>query len=208
MIAALAVAALIQQAGPAMAQAAPAPHAAAAQAAPLPAPDEAKLALSRQIIAVIMPTDQRATIIKRMETALLASMGNTFRLPPGVDDPGLSQILQDYLKSVPTLLEPVMAQHMPGYFEAMARAYARNFTQEELEQVLAFAHTPAGAKYLSRAPALMQDPDVSAAIGEVMRAAQQTSAGSVSGLQAKIRAYLAQHPDVAKKLEAAGKKPS
>lgn len=204
-VAALAAIVLAQQAVPAWAQTPAAP------AAPQPASepvDEARLALARQIIAAILPPDQRDAIMRRMQQAMMASFSANFHLPPQLNDPGLAKIIRDYLDGMPAMMEPVMAQHMPAYLETLAHAYARNFTREELEQVLNFAHTPAGAKYFSRSTTLMQDPEVASEMGTMMRATQQAAMSSAADLQAKIRAYLTAHPEVAKRLAQGAKKPS
>ncbi len=172
-------------------------------------PNEASLKLSREIIAVAWPEDQRMVMMRRMQDAILAPMKANMQLPPELNDPGLHKILQDYIDNVPETMAPVMAQHMPALFEAMAHAYARNFSLPELEQILAFAHTPAGGKFFSRSSTLLQDPDVAAANGVMMRAAQQATMQSLGEMQGKISDYFKAHPEVATKMkEQATKKPS
>lgn len=183
--------ALTLQAVPAMAQ--PAPTATAAL-------DPASLAISRQIIAIVMPPEQRLAMVDRMEQAISAPMRANMKLPPELNDPGLSKLLSDYLDSLPGLMKPVLANHMPGLAEAMAHAYTRNFSKAELEHILDFAKTPVGSKYFARASGLLQDPDVAAVNGELFREGQQVAMKSAGEMQGKVRAYLAAHPDVAKRL--------
>jgi hypothetical protein len=206
LIAAFAGLACASQAMPALAQGNGAPAAVAAGAA---VPNEASLKLSREIIAVAWPEDQRMVMMRRMQDAILAPMKANLQLPPELNDPGLHKILQDYIDRVPETMAPVMAQHMPGLFEAMAHAYARTFSPGELEQILAFAHTPAGGKFFSRSTTLLQDPDVAAANGTMMRAAQQATMQSLGEMQGKIRDYFKAHPEVAAKMkeQAEAKKP-
>ncbi len=183
---------------PVAAQGNGAPAAAAAGAS---VPNEASLKLSREIIAVAWPEDQRMVMMRRMQDAILAPMKANMQLPPELNDPGLHKILQDYIDNVPETMAPVMAQHMPALFEAMAHAYARNFSMPELEQILAFAHTPAGGKFFSRSSTLLQDPDVAAANGVMMRAAQQATMQSLGEMQGKVRAYFEAHPEAAAKMK-------
>lgn len=205
LIAAVATLAWASQAMPVAAQEQGAPAAVTAGAS---VPNEASLKLSHEIIAVAWPEDQRLGMMRRMQDAILAPMKANMQLPPELNDPGLRKIMQDYFDSVPDIMAPVMAQHMPTLFEAMAHAYARNFSQAELEQILAFAHTPAGGKFLSRSTTLLQDPDVAAATGTMMRAAQQASMQSAGNMRVKITDYLKAHPEVVARMkeQGAGKK--
>lgn len=183
-----------------------APQAAMAQAVPpaaAPAPDPANLAVSQQIIAILLPPDQRLAMVRRMQEAITAPMRANMQLPPELNDPGLTKLLHDYLDTLPGLMSPVLAEHMPALADAMARAYARTFTHGELEQILAFARTPAGGKYFLRSSTLLQDPDVAAVNGQLFRAGQEIAVKTSGQLQTQIRAYIAAHPDVAKRLNAA-----
>lgn len=207
LIAAFAALACASQAMPVAAQGNGAPAGTATGAS---VPSEASLKLSREIIAVAWPEDQRMVMMRRMQDAILAPMKANLQLPPELDDPGLHKILQDYIDKVPDTMAPVMAQHMPALFEAMAHAYARAFSPSDLEQILAFAHTPAGGKFFSRSTTLLQDPDVAAANGVMMRAAQQATMQSLGEMQGKIRDYFKAHPEAAAKMKehVEAKKPS
>lgn len=66
----------------------------------------------------------------------------------------------EMMKRFFTLYEPKVRERLPNVFEAYAQVYAREFSAEELRQMIAFAETPAGRHYLSRRMALETDPAV------------------------------------------------
>ena len=59
-------------------------------------------------------------------------------------------------------LKATIDSALPDYFESMARAYARDFSPDDLKAILAFVKTPAGQRYFARAPLILKDPDVQA----------------------------------------------
>lgn len=203
---------LVAAPGAAMADPAPAATPATTPAVrvtpPPPVPlDPARVELGRQIIAVMFPPDQRDAIMHKLLVTLLGQFRQGVQMPKGFDDPGLKKIMDDSFASIPGRLEPLLHKHLPLIWEATAHAYAREFSTDELTQILAFAHTPAGQHYLERATALMGDPEVGAAnaayMGELQGYAQQIKIDT--GTQ--IGAYLRAHPEVAARLQgnAAGK---
>jgi hypothetical protein len=58
---------------------------------------------------------------------------------------------------------PKIRAAMPALVEANAQAYAREFTADELRQMIAFAETPAGKHYIDRYDFLQMSPEVVAA---------------------------------------------
>ncbi len=83
------------------------------------------------------------------------------------------EVERDFDKLMPLMLE-LMTARIEEFGEAMALVYARNFTVEELRQIQAFYHTPAGQKLLDRMPAIMQESmalgqKVGQAIGKEMQ---------------------------------------
>ena len=65
-------------------------------------------------------------------------------------------------------LKATMIASLPDFFESMSRAYAHNFSPEDLNAILNFVRTPAGQHYFQRAPLIMKDPDVQAASQRMM----------------------------------------
>ena len=58
------------------------------------------------------------------------------------------------------LIEPTIREQLPNLREAYAQAYAREFSAAELQQMIAFAATPAGRHFISRSDLLDLDPEV------------------------------------------------
>jgi uncharacterized protein len=52
---------------------------------------------------------------------------------------------------------PEMRRSIPEAVEDIAAIYARNFTRDELNEVIAFYKTPVGQKFLDRMPSIMTD---------------------------------------------------
>jgi hypothetical protein len=66
----------------------------------------------------------------------------------------------EMMKRFFALYEPKVRERLPNVFEAYAQVYAREFSAEELRQMIDFAETPAGRHYVSRRLALDTDPAV------------------------------------------------
>ena len=124
---------------------------------------------------------------------------------PGMDDPGMRAIIDRYVASTRESALASVDQHAASIFEAIARAYAREFSIDELRHIRDFASTPAGQHFLSRSSAVLQDPDVMAAnkafVGDVMTITKDRQ----SALVQEIAAYLRLHPEIARKINARGK---
>ncbi|NMN03758.1 MULTISPECIES: DUF2059 domain-containing protein [unclassified Novosphingobium] len=179
---------------------------AAAQTTPPPAAvplNPADVAVANQIIAVILPPEQRLAIVERVTQAMMAAMRGNIAAGLGVDDPGLNQIFDTMLEKMPAAMRPAMERHLPELTQAMAHAYVRRFSSEDLRAILAFAQTPAGGRYLSRAAELMQDPEVVAVMGALNREGMSVGMATAQEMKAQITDYLAKHPEVARKMAAA-----
>jgi len=165
--------------------------------------DPADLAVASQIIAVILPPEQRVAIVERVIKSMMDEMQDSMASFVGVDDPGLQQIFARSFAKIPVAMRPALARRIPGFVDAMTRAYVRHFSPEDLRAILAFARTPAGSRYLSRSTGLMQDPDVVSELTAMNREGAAVGIDATKGLEGEITGYLAQHPEVAKKIAAA-----
>jgi hypothetical protein len=127
---------------------------AAAQVAPASAaaiaPD--RLELARQFINQTLSFDDYVDGVKQGYTQIAAAYGEDQDEAARVKfDAELSRFL--------TLAAPTIRKHMPLLSEAYAKVYAREFTAEELQQMIVFARTPAGKHYISRVDILDLDPE-------------------------------------------------
>lgn len=173
--------------------------AAAQQAA---AVDPARLELGRQIIAIMYPPEKRQVMAGSLIENVLAQFRSSMSDPSTYADPGMKKILDDAFASIPQRLSPAVQAHLPRLYEAMARAYAREFTGPELQEMLAFARTPTGRHYLQSSATLMSDRDIAAAnsayFGQVQQVSQQISAD----FRREVTAYLQANPALAARLRA------
>jgi hypothetical protein len=144
--------------------------ASATTAAPKPAQlDPASLALAHQILTLAFPPEKRSqmyasvmhSIVEQNRKAMEAMM------PAGGDKDFLA-ILDRSTGRMFEMMTVTMDASIPDYFESFARAYARDFSPDDLRAILAFVQTPAGRHYFERAPDLIKDPDVQAASQRMM----------------------------------------
>jgi hypothetical protein len=155
----------------AVATAMAAPVMAAEQAAPVassPATlDPARLAAGRELIAVVLPPEQRDRIMESVLNAMLHNMIAGMERGNGLAEelraePARRAVFDRFIERQRVLALDDLKLAMPGLIEAYAHAYARMFTIDEMTQIRAFAATPAGKKFILRSPELMSDPDVGA----------------------------------------------
>jgi hypothetical protein len=189
--------AVLLSAGAAQADTPPAQPVAAASAAPALDPERIELAL--QIIPIVMPPERVDAIVAAVTDAIAKPLKGQLA-PFTAEDPGLAKLMDDFMHDILQVSRTTMVASMPAMRIAMARAYARNFTREELAQILAFGQTPAGGKYLSRAADLLQDPDVQAYYAQLMPMVQKDMAPALETFKRKVQDYFKAHPDVAKKI--------
>jgi hypothetical protein len=78
--------------------------------------------------------------------------------------------------------------HFPAMFDAMAHAYARRFTIDQMHELEAFFGTPTGQFYMSQANQIMSDPDVAAWQQSIVTRTMARMPEEVAGLQRDIEA--------------------
>lgn len=168
---------------------------ASAQTAPTAAaaPDPARLAAAQALIGKIMPADRLDAMVDQMVRPMIDNMRETL-----IDGPQFASLRSGNPKFGPAFdafvkseLEHSIATTkaaMPALVEAMARAYARRFTLDQLQAISAFFDTPAGRAYAEQAPTLMSDPDILAAQRAMMNDTMAGAAQRIEGFAAKVTA--------------------
>lgn len=156
-------------------------------AAPAAQLDPANLALGNEIIELAFPpASRRAMLLGAVDTMMAQARAAARETSGGRLDPGLERIVDRHIALLREVADRLIVEHTPPIFVAMARAYARNFTHDELLQIRAFVRAPAGAKYLQKSMELLADPDIAAA-----NTAYMTQAFAVlEPLQAQLRREL------------------
>lgn len=157
-----------------------------------PAPEN--LEVARSIVSISFPPERRQEMMDKVMGAVLQQMRAGMNLD-SITDPGLRKILSDYLTSVPDLLRPATTAFLPKQMEAIATAYARMFTLQQLKDIEAFARTPSGMAFLQRNTEVLSDPAVAAVNSSYFREATEISERSSAQLKERVVAYIKAHPD-------------
>lgn len=170
-------------------------QAVAPPAAAAPEPDPAALALARDVIELAFPPERRAAMFARVTEAMVTQSREAVRgMTSGSLDEGAQPILDRFLRRMLDEANRSVVANSAPLFAAMARAYARQFTLDELTQIRAFVATPAGAKYIQRSADLLADPDVAQANMEYTRRFMASIQPLREQLQRELTEYLQRHP--------------
>ena len=109
------------------------------------APPQDALAAARELVVVVRATDQLKqilpTIIQAMKPAIVQ---------------GRLEVEKDFDAFAPQLLDN-MNSRMAELVEQTALVYARNFTTDELREMMAFYRTSLGQKILQKMPVIVQE---------------------------------------------------
>lgn len=171
--------------------------AAEAQTPPPPVvmqPAAENLEVARSIVAISFPPERRQEMMDKTMASVVRQMRAGMGLG-SITDPGLRKIIDNYLESVPALLRPATSAFLPKQMDAIATAYARMFTLQELKDIEAFAHTPSGMAFLQRNIEVLQDPAVAAVNTDYFRQVTQISEQGGETLKEQVTEYLKQHPE-------------
>jgi hypothetical protein len=163
---------------------------------PAPAPlDPERLAIAQEVVDLAFPPEQRQAMLAKTGETFMAQMRSAMVGPNGLElDSGARAIFERHLDRIRAINGRMIAEGSPPIFVALARAYARAFTRDELLQIRAFIATPTGAKYLQRSMDMLSDPDVAVAntlyFERVMREIRPLQAE----LLAELTVYFQKHP--------------
>ena len=104
-----------------------------------------QMTAARELIAAMRAADQFKSIIPVLMQ----------QLRPAIVQ-GRPEVERDYDTMVPVMLE-IFNTRSGEMIEAVAAIYARNFTVDEMQQVISFYRTPVGQKLLDKLPAIFQE---------------------------------------------------
>lgn len=168
-----------------------------AQTAPVAAaPDAARLAAAQALIEQIMPADRRDAMVEQMVRPMLANAREAMANAPmfadmARDNPKLATAMNGFMDEEFERSLATTKAAMPAMFDAMARAYARRFTLDQMRDIGDFFKTPSGRAYVETAPTIMSDPDVMAAqramMTQTMSGMQERMAKLVETLRAEAK---------------------
>jgi len=143
LLAAAASAVVMAGASVAAAQPAPPPDAPAADQAPI---DPAKLALARKLLEMQLGQMNLPALLKSVDDQILSQ---AMKQGPGIDE-----AKQRRIKAA---IEQVQAEMFPKMMDGMAAAFARNLTDQELQDAVAFYSSPSGQAIVHKMPAIMTE---------------------------------------------------
>jgi len=159
----------------------------------------AALTLAREIIALGYPVEARATMFSGALDAVMGQMREARDSGFG-DDPAIKEIVDRHIRASETEMKALVQQHLPGLLDAIAIAYAREFSLKELQELRAFVGTPTGQRFFARSAALMQDPAVAAANQALMRDAFVQVQPMRKALEEELLDYFSKNPEAAKRM--------
>ncbi|HEY2051180.1 MAG TPA: DUF2059 domain-containing protein [Caulobacteraceae bacterium] len=109
------------------------------------APSARKLELARQLVQM---SDLKANMVGALRTmaSQQAALGGE----------GVTPERQAKLKAMQDAEADVLPKMVPTIVEAMVQGYAREFTEKELSDALAFYQSPSGRAIIAKTPRLMQ----------------------------------------------------
>lgn len=177
-------------ASPALAKA-PDPDPVPAKAADAIQPE--RLAEARRTVDLAFPPDEREAMFVAAQSSVVEQEREVF-LAKLKNDPGALAIVNRHVDAQLAEIRKLTLAHIPTMMEAIAHAYAREFSVEELRAISAFAASPAGHRYITRSTALLADPDVAEANKQLFRAAQPIIEQSSKSLLVELTAWFAKHP--------------
>ena len=123
------------------------------------APSAETLVLARKFVALTDPAD---AIVEMFRVGFWQGVSKS------IDDEATMAEAKVGIDGMLARLEPRVRASAPRVLEAYAQVYAREFTFTELQQMIAFAESPAGRHYLSGYAKLDGDERVVEATAEMM----------------------------------------
>jgi hypothetical protein len=130
--------------------------------------DPASLAVAHQILTIAFPPEKRVQIFGSHIDLIVREARKSMQNLEFSKDKDFQAIVDHSTQRMFDELKSSLEGALPDYFESMEHAYARTFSADDLNAILAFVKTPAGQHYFERAPFLLKDPDVEAATQRMM----------------------------------------
>ena len=139
---------------------------AAAQVVPIlvKEPEAARLVTAKLVIEQILPASQRDAMVEAMLKPIMANVSQSVATLDFKKLTGSNSIREDVFKRfIDDEQERSLTQAkqaMPLLADAMAKAYARRFTEQQLADLRVFFDTATGRAYVLESMSMMSDPDV------------------------------------------------
>ena len=142
--------------------------------------------LARKILAVSYPDDTHIELFqktaKEMESQTIESLGGI------ISDAGALEVVTAWQDSVSLETDEIMLRNIPALMDAWAIAYASTYSQQALEDILAFVSTPSGQEFMAKQVDVISHPAFAQAnqayIGETITVVTRKIPELVEQLQA------------------------
>ena len=130
--------------------------------------DPVAIDLAPQLLEIIAPPTARQNKLAERFKFIAEQARASYATQTSAGDPKFSALVDKSMDEMWQQMVVVMGRHIPAYYNAMARAYARKFSVSELHEILTFARAPAGLKFLQNGNLIVQDADVVAVQQQMM----------------------------------------
>ncbi|RKF18370.1 DUF2059 domain-containing protein [Altericroceibacterium spongiae] len=134
-----------------------------------PAVDSAKMALARQIVDLGFPEGQREEMFFGAIDSMVAQMNQAMADETFANDPQLKAKLEEQKAAMIAEMKTVLSRHIPALMDGWATAYAAEFNEKELRDILAFVSTETGKSFFIRNAMLTERPEFQAATRPYMQ---------------------------------------
>jgi hypothetical protein len=124
------------------------------QPSAIAAPSAERIELARRFVELTNPPE------RLMEDVKEGFMLGASSYLADTEDENEARAAEVQLDRLIVRLEPTMRESMPSLLEAYAQVYAREFSAQELREMISFAETPAGKHYLWRVDFVDADPEI------------------------------------------------
>jgi hypothetical protein len=124
---------------------------------------EQRLALARQVVDTAFPVAMREKMLLAGAEAGAAQVRQALLANVPQRDHAVILIIDRWTDSFLADGAPILRRHIPLLMNGFAQAYAYQFSEQELRDLLAFASTRSGQAFFSRSSEVMNDPALAAA---------------------------------------------
>ncbi|MFT3968456.1 MAG: DUF2059 domain-containing protein [Sphingobium sp.] len=134
-----------------------------------PAPlDPERLQLGREIVDLGFPEEERQAMFFGSVDSMIEQLSKV-QLAQFADEPAVKTMVEEGVEGMVADIKPIIARNIPMFMESYAKAYAREFTRDELIELRAFVTTPTGRHFMSRSTQILNDPDFKASYEAYLR---------------------------------------
>lgn len=185
-----------------------------AEPAPLPAPDPARMAIARQIAMKVFPPGSFREMLGDNYDKMMSTVVDSMGAMPMAELAQLGGLTEEQVKDlgeakmseVMDIIDPAWRERLklmtdvtgsmvdtfeklePRIREAMARSFAREYTIDQLTEIMRFLDTPTGAAFGKKVMMVMTQRDVADELAAMMPEIMKEMPAAMEAQRAKIEA--------------------